>query len=191
MEWLQRCSKPLGLFAFSDFRAAQFCYWAVEAGFAVPTDIAILGRGNEVSICECTWPTLSSIERDEERRTRVACRLLSDMMAGGPVPVEPVMIPHKGVVERESTNVLATSDPHVADALGYMWNHLDLDLSVDDIAREVGVARRTLEYAFRRQLRRGVNAELRRKRLQVFRDLLISSDRPIADLAPMVGFHTG
>ena len=100
------------------------------------------------------------------------------------------MIPPKGVVERETTDVLATPDPHVAAALRYMWDHLDLDLSVDDIAREVGVARRTLDRLFHTHLHRGVNAELRRKRLEVFRDLLISTELPIAELAPMVGFGT-
>ena len=100
------------------------------------------------------------------------------------------MIAPRHVVERESTNVLATPDPKVAAALRYMWDHLDLDLSVDAIAHEVGVSRRTLECAFRKHLRRGINAELRRKRLEVFRELLISSDTPIADLAPMVGFRT-
>jgi len=31
--------------------------------------------------------------------------------------------------------------------------------------------------------------ELRRRRLEVFREKLLSTDLPIADLAPMVGFH--
>ncbi len=111
LEWLQRCPKPLGLFAFSDLRAAQFCDRAVEAGFSVPTDIARLGRGDMAHICECTRPMLSSIEHDKEERVRAACRLLAGMMAGDPAPVEPIMIAPMHVVERESTNVLATTGP--------------------------------------------------------------------------------
>jgi len=100
------------------------------------------------------------------------------------------MIPPKPIVTRASTEILAVDDPRVARALVFMWEHLDLDLSVDDIAREVGVSRRSLERAFCACLDRGINAELQRKRLEVFHDKLVSTDLPIAHLASMVGFRS-
>ena len=39
------------------------------------------------------------------------------------------------------------------------------------------------------QDKRGVNAELRRRRLEVFREKLLSTDLPISERAPMVGFR--
>ena len=86
--------------------------------------------------------------------------------------------------------MLAVADPAVAHALRFMWDRLEQDLSVNDVADEVGVNRQKLERAFRAHLHRGVNAELRRKRLEEFSRLLLATDRPIADLAPLTGFRT-
>ena len=71
-----------------------------------------------------------------------------------------------------------------------MWDHLDLDLSVDAVAGEVGISRRHLERLFRACLDRGVTSELQRKRLAVFHELLTTTDMPISELAPSVGFRT-
>jgi len=94
------------------------------------------------------------------------------------------------VVERESTNVLATPDRAVAAALRYMWDHLDLDLSVEQIAGEVGMSSRQLARRFQQALDRTPTEELLRKRLVEAKHLLRSTDFSIADLAPMVGFRS-
>lgn len=189
-EWLQAIPKPLGLLGYHNRMAAQLCFMSTHAGYKVPTDIAVLGRGNDVPMCECSLPTLSSVDSNREVRGREACRLLEKLMKGEAAPTEPIMVPPREVVVRESTDVLATPDPHVASALRHMWAHLDRDLSVDSVAREVGISRRTLERGFRHELGRGINVELRRKRLETLCLLLRSTDHKIADLAPMVGFKS-
>ena len=190
MAWLNKLPKPAGFLAHSDWLAAQLCIWLAEVGLNVPADIAVLSRGKDPEWCQCSIPTISSFERNGEGRVRAACALLARMMAGEAAPTEPVMIPPKGIITRASTDILAVDNPMVARALVFMWAHLDLDLSVDDIAREVSISRRPLERAFRACLDRGINAELQRKRLDVFREKLLSTDLPIADLAPMAGFRT-
>jgi LacI family transcriptional regulator len=189
-EWLKGIPKPLGLLAYSDVMAGQLCSMAAQAGMAVPEDVAVLGDGNNVAECECAPLTLSSIDPDVERRGREAARLLHRLMDGEPAPSGPIMIPPKGIVLRHSTDVLATPDANVARALRFMWDHLDLDLSVNDVARKVELSRRKLERAFRRELGRGINAELHRKRLERVRELLVTTDMPIVDLAPAVGFKS-
>jgi LacI family transcriptional regulator len=140
--------------------------------------------------CELAPVALSAVEVRDQVLATQAMRLLRRLMGGGPAPKEPVMIPPVRITERQSTNVLAVDDPTVARALRYIWNHIELDLSVDDIAREVGVPRYRLERGFRRYLQRGVNAELRRRRLDEFRRLLRSSDAPIAELSARIGFRS-
>jgi LacI family transcriptional regulator len=194
LEWfadqIREIPKPVGLFVFSDAFACTLCCMCEDLGLAVPRDVAILGIGNDDLRCERTVPPVSSIALDHVAQADAVVQLLQQRMAGEPIAQPTVMIPPLGVVARESTNTIGTLDPRVSAAIHYVWDHLDLDLSVDDIAREVGVARRTLDRAFQTHLHHGVNAELRRKRLEVFRDLLISTDEPIADLAPMVGFNS-
>ncbi len=188
--WLHSVPHPLGLLTYDDSTAGKLCVMSRAAGFMVPEDVAILGRGNNTYTCETSPVVLSSIDEDYEALGRTAARLLKDLMSGGAIPPSHTMIPPKCVVERQSTNVLAVADPTVARALRFMWGHLEQDLSVNDVADEVGVSRQKLERAFRAHLHRGVNAELRRKRLEEFRRLLLSTDRPIADLAPLTGFRT-
>jgi LacI family transcriptional regulator len=99
------------------------------------------------------------------------------------------MIPPSGITVRESTDVLATIEPAVTNALRFMWDNIAKDLSVDDIAEHVGLHRRKLERAFRRELKRGVNAELHRRRLEKSCELLAKTDLPVSDVSHMVGFR--
>ena len=190
--WLRQLPKPVGVLFPGEVIAAIASDWALRAGFSVPEDVAILSRGRAgaSSVCETTMPTISSIDVDERRQLRTACDLLERLMAGESVPEEPILIPSKGVTERESTNLLATPDAAVATAMRYMWDHLDLDLSVDDAARVVGISSRQLARRFQRALNRTFTEELLRKRLAEMKRLLRTTDQPIADLAPIVGFRT-
>ena len=188
--WLRTVPKPLGLLGFCDPWAAELCSMCTDAGYSVPEQVAILGYGNDPGVGQCTLPPLSTVVPDHERVFAVAADLLQRLMNGETPAETTVMIPPKGVITRASTDILAVDNPMVARAMRFMWEHLDLDLSVDDVAREVGVAGRTLRRAFSRSLGRSFIAELQRRRLAELCRLLRSTDDPIADLAPRVGFRT-
>ncbi len=187
VKWLQQVPKPIGLVAGGSWFAASYCSWAIQAGFLVPDDVAVIGSQCSVDICEYSMPTISTIDRDEELRSRKACDVLALLMDGGLSPAQ-VWIPPKSITERASTNVLATFDRDVAAALRYMWDNLRINLSIEDVARQVNMSSRQLERRFHDALGRGVNAELQRRRLQEFRRQLVSTKIPIADLTPMFGF---
>lgn len=188
--WLVGLRKPVGVLGYSDGMAGAICAMCSSAGLAVPEDVAVLGVGNDLLDCELAPVDLSSIDMGSDDAGRQAVLLLQRLMNGEPPPSAPIMVLPKGVVERYSTDVLAVPDPVVAHAMRFMWDHLDLDLSVDDIAAEVCVSRRQLERAFRHHLGRGVNAELRRKRLDRCRELLRTTSISITDLAPRIGFRS-
>jgi len=188
--WLRAVPKPFGLLCPGEWIAAVQCTWAAQAGFDVPSDIAVLASGSSFEISESTMPTLSTIMLNEKGRIHAACDILDSMMAGACAPKSPIMIPPAGVIERESTNVLATPDRAVATALRYMWDHIDLDLSVESIGEAVGMSSRQLARHFKQALGRTITEELRRKRLHDLKVLLRSTNIPIAELAPMVGFRS-
>ncbi len=91
------------------------------------------------------------------------------------------------MVCRQSTDVLAVSDPIVAKALRFIWNNLELQLSIEEIALEVGVSRSILDHAFKRSLGRTPNAERQRKRLENCAELLRSTDLNISEIGEQVG----
>jgi transcriptional regulator GlxA family with amidase domain len=78
----------------------------------------------------------------------------------------------------------------VAAALRYIWDWLHYDLSVDQIADEVGLSASQLQRRFQKALGRSVVQELLRKRLDEARHLLRTTDLSIADIAPKLGFHS-
>jgi len=187
-EWLSTVPKPIGLLALSGWFATSYCGWALQAGFAVPDDVAVVGAACDPSLCECSVPTITTIDRDEERRSRAACKLLAERMQEKTPSASPVWIQPQGITERESTNVLATRDRDVAIALRFMWSNLHENLSVEDVARKVKLSTRQLERRFHAELAHGISAEFQRRRLQELRRLLVATDIPIADLAPLLGF---
>jgi len=100
------------------------------------------------------------------------------------------MVPPSRIVERQSTDVLAVTDPMVARALRVIWEDIQKSPTVGEVATALGVSRRTLERRFRIAVGCGVKAEIMRRRLQVYCRLLRSSDKPIADLAAMAGYRS-
>ncbi len=163
LEIMKALPKPVGMLAFSDNQAAEICVRSLEAGFDVPGDVAIIGIGNDPMVCECTPVPLSAVEYGGEAEGEAAIRMLLDLMAGQPGPTETVQVTARAVTVRHSTDGLATTDPMVAQAVRYLWDHLSKDVSVDDVAAAVGAPRRRLERAFRAQLGRSINVELRRQ----------------------------
>jgi LacI family transcriptional regulator len=187
--WVKKIGEPVGIFTYSDRNAALLCTMCLDADLAVPEDVAILGLGNFAMECECAPVSLSSIELDFEALATETVDLLG--APGGRDGLPPrVMIPPKGIVVRESTDVLATRERNVAAAVRFIWDRCERGLSVREIAEAVGVPLRTLQHAFRREIGRSMTAELRRKRLERCCDLLRASDIAIAEIAPLVGFRT-
>ena len=85
---------------------------------------------------------------------------------------------------------MAVNDPVVAEALDYITEHLANPIYVEEIAREVGVSRRSLEIRFRAALQTSVYAEVQRQQLDRARVLLQENPRmTIAEVAYACGFQ--
>jgi len=187
-DWLDAMPKPLGVFTYNDRNAVTIFATAQEMGLAIPEAVSLLGLGNDPTTCPFFPVPLSSIDMDEEHWGRQAVILLEKLVDGEPAPQEPVLIPPKGVVERQSTNLLAVPDPVVGRALRFIWDHYQEQLSVDDVAAAAAVAKSTICRKFQICLGRGVNAELRRKRLEHCTRLLRSTSMTVEDIAMASGF---
>lgn len=186
--WWRRLPRPLGLLAGNDMAAYRYCQWAIQADLRVPEDMAILAVGNIELTCEGAIVPLSSIDLNGAAILDKAIETLGRLMAGEAVEPATISVAPRGVVTRRSTDVLAATNPKVVAALGYMWDHIADDLSVDQIAQHVGVSRRALEVGFQRDLGRGINTEYQRRRLEKGRDLLMQTDWRVARIAEFLGF---
>ena len=65
--WLQTLHKPIGILAVHDGRAMMVTETCQRLGLRVPDDIAVIGVNNDETVCELTRPTISSVDRNDER----------------------------------------------------------------------------------------------------------------------------
>jgi LacI family transcriptional regulator len=187
-EWIGRVPKPIGILTIHDHLAASLSIAALDAGLTVPAQVAVLGHGNGPG-CEMAPVQLSSVEPGTEVQAGAAVRLMRDLLAGKPAPKSTVFFAPRGIVVRQSTDVLAAADPAVARAIRFLWDHIEQNLSVDDVVAAASTPRRTLERVFREQVGHGIHAELHRRRLERFCELLKTTRLSVTDLAPAVGFR--
>ena len=151
-EWLAQAlaelPKPLAVLAQNDDTAVDVMHACMMSGLHVPEEVAIVGWDNDPLACEFSPIPLSSLDSDLEGIGYQGAKLLDHLMDGEPPPVEPVWLPPKGIVVRQSSNIHAVAHSNTAKALSYIREHSsDPSLSVGDVARAVGMSKTGLNSA--------------------------------------------
>ncbi len=160
-----------------------------QLGFQVPRDIAVVSMENETLVCECTSPTLSSVDVGYKRIGMQAAWLLETWMRGDSSAGELTLLPPRAIVERQSTDAFGVRDVVVADCLRFIAAHAHRPLSVDDVAARACLSRRTLERRFREIVCRTVAEEITRARIEKAKQQLFELDLPIKTVARRSGFR--
>jgi len=187
--WIQGLPKPLALWAGSDVRAQQVLSACSERGIAVPDEVAVAGVSNDEVLCRLCDPQLTSVDLNTEEIGYRAAELLERMMRGRRGPKEPILVPPRGMVERQSTMALAVADADVAAAVQFVRRRCCEGISVDDVAEHVALSRSTLQRRFAKALGRTPQAEIHHQQLQRVKQLLADTDWSLARIAEMAGFR--
>lgn len=188
-DWLTQLPKPVAIFACYDIRGQQVLASCQNAGLAVPDEVAVLGVDNDELLCELSSPRLSSVIPDTHRTGYEAAALLERMMKGERLSGVEVRIAPIGVQRRQSTDVLATDDPHVVQALRFIRDHAFESINVDDVLRAVPLSRKALETRFKKVLNHSLHDEIIRLRIDRVKQLLVNTDLKLADVANRTGFE--
>ena len=189
-EKLKAIPKPVAVFAFNDYEAANVLDGCTEANLSVPDDVAILGVDNNELVCDCLHVPLSSVHHDLERLGYEGAALLHRLMLGQRAPTKPLLIPPRGVVVRRSTEVLAVNHEPCRRALKFVQENTSPNIGVVDVSAASGIPRRSLEHAFRKNLGRSIREEIARARLAKVKSMLQQTDLSVADIAARAGFKT-
>jgi LacI family transcriptional regulator len=187
-EWLLRLPKPVGIFACYDIRGQQVLDVCRQLGLRVPDEVAVVGHHNDELLCELCDPPLSSIIPNNHRAGYEAAALLDRLLRGESVSAEAVSIPPVGVFARRSTDVVAIADPPMADAIRYIRDHACEGIGVDDVLAVTRTSRTVLERRFQKYLGRSPYEEILRLRVERVKQLLTTTDLPMAQIASQVGF---
>ncbi len=185
--WLTKLTGPVALMASTDSLGLTALDACAEFGLAVPQAVAVLGVGNIHSINRYSNPALSSISTNLVARGFAAAQLLDGLMAGKPGLKRLVMIPPGRIITRQSSDALAIDDELTAAALKFIYEHACDPVSVLDVARAVGINRRSLERRFQEVLGTSPHHEIRRVRMDRAQRLLTETAMSIAEVAVVSG----
>ena len=99
---LQQLPRPAAIFAANDCVALEIAAACRELELVLPDEIAVLGVGNDVALCESFPIPLSSVVLDREEMAFRAAAALEGIMRGHSVP-DLILVPPGQVVARAST----------------------------------------------------------------------------------------
>ncbi len=186
--WLDPLPKPVGVLAANDVRARHVLEACRRFGFRVPDDVAVLGVDNDELICDLATPPLTSIVQGTEEIGYRAAKMLDALMRRKEKRVKNLLVDPVTIVERSSTDVIATDDRVVADALRLIRQQACDGLGVAQVAQGIGVSRSTLDGHFRSAVGRSVHQEILRVQINAARKLLAATDLPLDAVARRAGF---
>jgi LacI family transcriptional regulator len=179
---------PLALLASNDAAAVRALSACEDANVLVPEQAAILGIDNFTYRCEPASVPLSSIDPDQERVGYEAAALLDRLMRGERKPEGSIKIEPVGIVQRESTDMVAIEDLEVARALRYVIANFKSRVGLRDVARATSISLRRLQTRFKEQVGRTILQEINGRRVQLAQDLLAQSGKKIRSVAQECGF---
>ena len=187
--WLDSLPKPVAIFACDDNQGTKLIEVCNVAGYKVPEDVAVLGVDNDETVCQMSFPPQSSIVTDSVQGGYDAAKLIDDILAGR---VEPsgetnVVIRPLYIVSRTSTNVIATEDADVQKVLRFIYDNVHRKINVDDVLATVPMSRKLLEIRFRKAMGDSIYHFIGKVKLERFRSYLINMDRPVGEIAGLVG----
>lgn len=187
-EQLAELDKPVGVMCGNDIQAHIVARTCLEAEALVPEQVAILGVDNDELTCDLDCVPLSSVIPDRARIGYLAAEMLDKMMRGKTPRKTHIQVPPAGIAERRSTDILAVGDEDVVAALNTIRSNISGDLSPMDLARQVGLSRRSLDRKFMATIHRTVAEEILLRRLQLARELLRQTRLQMAEVAERTGF---
>jgi LacI family transcriptional regulator len=189
MIWLQSLPKPCGVMACNDARGRQVLTCCREVSVAVPDEVAVIGVDKDEIFCELSDLPLSSVILNTQQIGFEAAALLAALMAGKGVETPSTVVQPVGVMARQSTDVLAIDDRHIAAALRHIREHACNGLDVESLLKVVPLSRSVLERRFSKILGKSPKTEILRVRLDRVRRLLAESDLTLAEVAEKAGFE--
>ena len=188
---LRALPRPLAVFAVNTAAARRVAAACHGVGLAVPDDAAVLGVDDDEVLCELCDPPLSAVDHNTRGVGLAAAATLDALFRGEAVP--PLRrVPPVGVTARRSTDVLGFDDADVRRAVRFVRDRAtgDADLDVAAVVAHVAGGRRRLEQAFRREVGRGIHAEILRLRVAAARRLLAGTPLAMPDVAARSGFRS-
>jgi len=188
--WLKALPRPAGILAAYDDTARHVLDACQAAGLKVPSDISILGIGNDELICLHTSPQLSSIIPDFQEEGYRAARELQAMMLRKRAPTKRELVCGcLGIARRGSTAREKNAAMLVQQAVSYIAENAFRRITAADVVNHLRVSRRLADLRFRDVTGTSILAYITDVRLNRVKELLSSTDLRIGEIARQCGYE--
>jgi LacI family transcriptional regulator len=187
IKWLKALPAPIGIMACDDNQSHHLAEMCKINGLQVPQQIALLGVDNDETICTLTSPPLSSIDQAVEQAGYQTAEMIERFMADPDAVLSNVCVMPTYVVTRQSTDIYATDDRHIAVVLDYIHRNISDRLNVTDISKLVPMSKRLLETRFKQVTNDSIYNYIFNLRMQKFAQELIETDNTIIEIATALG----
>lgn len=186
--WLKSLPKPIALMACDDNQGLHITEACRQNKIRIPEEVAVLGVDNDEMLCELSDPPLSSIALDLEKGGYDTAKLLSRLIGGLSEPYDIIVKPTQ-VITRQSTDIYATNDAHIASSLRFIHKNIEKNLQVDEIVKQVPLSRRSLEKRFLQITGMPVYKYIFNLRMEKFTQKLLETDHTIFEIALDLGLN--
>ena len=192
VDWVESLRLPCGVFANGDRSAAVLIDACRHAGIDVPGQIEVVSVNNDYGICDSMGETISSIQLSFDdciRQTMEMAIGMAESAQGLPTGKRIASVSAYSRVERSSSLSGRNYGKVATRAKEYIRKNACDGISVADVAKEVGVSRRTLETHVKYATGDGVAGLIRRERLKAACKLLAATDIPVTEVIMRSGFN--
>ena len=187
-DWVAGLPKPIGLMAAKDTLALEVLDACFDLGIKVPDQVAVVGFGNNISMCQQAKPPLSSVDIGVARIGFQAATCLEELMSGTPVPNGTIQLQPVGVACRASTDTLSLADAQMAKVLRHIREHACDPMQINDLLSIVQLSRRRASSCGSFGPAAALHEEIRRIQLQRATRLLTQTYLPLDQVARASGF---
>jgi len=192
--WLAKLPTHTGLMACTDDFALLAQEACIAIGRSIPDDIAIIGVGNDESVCELAATPLSSVSLNIKRAGYDAAQFLANCLKKGASRNKSakadIIIEPMEVVARRSTDPTETRDAEIAKAITFITEQINQPIEVSDVVDVVSLSRRALYDRFQAATGKAISSYIRQRRLEHFAKLLLETNLTIAEITYSMGYES-
>ena len=191
VSWVKTLSLPCGVFVNGDRSAVALIEACRYQGIDVPGQIEVLSVNNSQGLCEVMEPAISSIQPDFNECARQSIAMARDLANEVMLSAEDrvVKVDSHKLVERGSTLSGRSYGKVVTRAKEFIRKNACYGISVMDVAKHLGISRRTLEMRVKYATGSSVLGLIRDVRLENICRLLETTDFPISEVVTRSGYN--
>lgn len=186
-KWLLSLPKPIALMTCDDNQGLHITEACKQNKIRIPEEVAVLGVDNDEMLCELSDPPLSSIGLDIEKGGYDTAKLMEHMIENGHDDHYDIFVKPTQIITRQSTDIYATNDDHIASTLKYIHKNIEKNLQVDEVVKQVPLSRRTLEKRFLHITGYPIYKYIFNLRIEKFTQKLLETDQTIFEIAMDLG----